>query len=751
MHILNFFFFLANLLPKKTIEDNRVWFEYLPNTENPTQSKYQCRLCHKYYDLLGLDSRYRPALADPTLKNSYEFNRQKIAEHAKLNQHQLVISKLQEKAKESIPEQFKKIQKEKELEERGQNAVTIRMIRSVYTETMINLPFISHPAIVQLQEANGVFLGYHHYDRTSAVRMVNVISTEMHDSLIKQLTDKQSPVSLIVDSSTDNSQNHYLIAYFQALESNIPVIYFYKLILLQADETASGLLQALVNAWESETHGFSRYLKVCIESYTTNSSIFACHVSFPFFKVNLRGFASDGAAVMLGKHNGLKKLINDWTLNGVYGIHCMAHRLHLAIRAAITTVPYYTDFEAAINELHNFYNRHGHKRKAHLRELAYVMDVTMKELSYIFEVRWISSEFKALQSINSTWFLVVTDLDSISVDPSFNDLTRSQAKGLSSKLKNKNFLLALQFTCDVLFMLSHWSKRLQQRSGILVGAEKYKNQMLETFEELKNTDGSFLTFYRQTVICSDSLTRKCSPQDYERSISVRWQTVELEQGGRVPSLNIYRSLFLTALRDQIEDYFPEGSMTNFDILLPTNLPQKESQIMLYGLGDIQALAGKFGLDPASTVSQWTQALINIAKSDEFCRFQKEEAIYFWQHYLNSQTIPWGDNISKLIKLVLVLPIGSADAERGFSIMNHVRTARRSKLQGNTLDNLLRIRINGPKEIQNFNAAKYAKAWISQNHLRTDDPSQIKKKRPNEIELDEAVNTDLSYFPSSTIF
>uniref|UniRef100_A0A915IFM6 Uncharacterized protein n=1 Tax=Romanomermis culicivorax TaxID=13658 RepID=A0A915IFM6_ROMCU len=103
----------------------------------------------------------------------------------------------------------------------------------------------------------------------------------------------------------------------------------------------------------------------------------------------------------------------------------------------------------------------------------------------------------------------------------------------------------------------------------------------------------------QTVICSDNLTRKRSPRDYERSISVHWQTVELEQGSRVPSLNIYHSLFLTALRDQIEDYFPEGSMINFNILLPTNLPQRESQILLYGLGDIQAFADKFGLDPDS--------------------------------------------------------------------------------------------------------------------------------------------------------
>uniref|UniRef100_A0A915J1A9 Uncharacterized protein n=1 Tax=Romanomermis culicivorax TaxID=13658 RepID=A0A915J1A9_ROMCU len=68
--------------------------------------------------------------------------------------------------------------------------------------------------------------------------MIAVISEEMHDQLIKHLTKKQSPLSLILDRSTDNSQDHYLITYFQALESNIPILCFYKLILLEADETA---------------------------------------------------------------------------------------------------------------------------------------------------------------------------------------------------------------------------------------------------------------------------------------------------------------------------------------------------------------------------------------------------------------------------------------------------------------------------------------------------------------------------------
>jgi len=83
------------------------------------------------------------------------------------------------------------------------------MMRSVYIEAKINVPFSAHPQIVALQEANGVYLGYHHYERTAATRMTMMISEKMHEILIKSLTSKQSPLSIIVDGSTDAGQNHY--------------------------------------------------------------------------------------------------------------------------------------------------------------------------------------------------------------------------------------------------------------------------------------------------------------------------------------------------------------------------------------------------------------------------------------------------------------------------------------------------------------------------------------------------------------
>ena len=44
-------------------------------------------------------------------------------------------------------------------------------------------------------------------------------------------------------------------------------------------------------------------------------------------------------------------------------------------------VHYYNDVEETINEVHNFYNKHGYKRKAHPLELQSVLNLKIYELS----------------------------------------------------------------------------------------------------------------------------------------------------------------------------------------------------------------------------------------------------------------------------------------------------------------------------------------------------------------------------------
>lgn len=108
----------------------------------------------------------------------------------------------------------------------------------------------------------------------------------------------------------------------------------------------------------------------------------------------------------------------------------------------------------------------------------------------------------------------------------------------------------------------------------------------------------------------------------------------------------------------------------------------------------------------------------------FCDKTNWTSQRFWATYLRSPEIVWGKTIQKLIRIVLVLPANTADAERSFNIMNHIKYDRRARLTSKNLDNLMRLRINGPKELDRFASAKYAQAWVKAGHLRTDDPSQL---------------------------
>ena len=88
----------------------------------------------------------------------------------------------------------------------------------------------------------------------------------------------------------------------------------------------------------------------------------------------------------------------------------------------------------------------------------------------------------------------------------------------------------------------------------------------------------------------------------------------------------------------------------------------------------------------------------IVQEDGYCGELKQNPEHFWPKYLNKKRLNWGKNILRLIQIILVLPANGADAERSLSIMNHIKYGRRSRITSKNLNNWMRIRINGPKEI-----------------------------------------------------
>ncbi len=337
----------SRLLPIHSISTKheiQKWMEYLPNDEHPEQSRVRCRICYKHFDEFNFFEQYRSKLGskEGMLHDNYHVNQEKIAQHASQSIHQQIIQALQQRESETnLPNKFQKLQ-EKQLQ--GENSIlrgTANIFRMVYAEQLLNIPFSSHATMVKLTELNGAIESHHHYEARGAQRILLFISNHMHDTLIGDLKSRRGhdPISLILDGSTDASNNHYIICFFQLLENNFPVIHFYKLIPLEDDETAKGIFAAIKNQWD-------------VDGITT------------FMKENLVAYASDGAPVV---KTAFKRILEEFLGRNVHGIHCLAHRAQFAYKRALKDVTYVYHLESMVNQIYVMFYSHSHKTKAHFR------------------------------------------------------------------------------------------------------------------------------------------------------------------------------------------------------------------------------------------------------------------------------------------------------------------------------------------------------------------------------------------------
>lgn len=220
------------LLPMNKIRTDkniRSWFEYIPH-EDHSKSRYRCNLCYKYHDMFRLASDTRSKFADEEgfdVSTNVETNRNRIITHYDSAGHQGVIAELIKIEKSKLTADLLKIEN-LEILKYPMYAATARMFRTVYAELLSNIPFISHPTMVDLQNLNGIEVGKYYTDPNGAKLITESISTRMHENLIKHILSQSQPISIIVDTSTDKSNHHYISVLLQTLVNGRVNVFFYK-------------------------------------------------------------------------------------------------------------------------------------------------------------------------------------------------------------------------------------------------------------------------------------------------------------------------------------------------------------------------------------------------------------------------------------------------------------------------------------------------------------------------------------------
>lgn len=389
------------------------WLEVIPNVEQPDLTTFRCRICSKYYDeLLGIpDQKPKIATAEgvnlklvdpiklatlnlPKDRKNYlakieAKNRDKFREHifgtgekkgasagtsrrrSGIPIHSKVIEKLEsqhhqgQQRLETDAEIVEEVNRNPiQLREASELAATCNMMRLVYAECKLNVPFMSHGTMVSVVEKSGGNIGIHHRDRMASIRMLTSIGSYMHFKLLNHLQQNiyKNPMSFIVDGSTTYQGEHYLITYIRTLENVVdpatnvvvmlrPMVYFYKLIALdEVSETGEVHMQKISKALEDDRDDLN--------------------VDMPrIFKNSVVAFGSDGASVMSSRGAGLIKHMSDYVEKPLIFVHCMAHRLQLAIGKSWKLEDHFQSTEDLLNTLHKYYFGHGHKRRIHFEKV----------------------------------------------------------------------------------------------------------------------------------------------------------------------------------------------------------------------------------------------------------------------------------------------------------------------------------------------------------------------------------------------
>jgi hypothetical protein len=175
------------------------------------------------------------------------------------------------------------------------------------------------------------------------------------------------------------------------------------------------------------------------------------------------GFASDGAAVMSGKHGGVQTLLRNRLLTSAEYVHCANHRLNLALvkaAKAIAAVRNFFDQVVALSTFFHAATRHDLFVKVQQRKKERVMEIDRPT-----DTRWLSKG-GAISKIRQRFGSIVEALEAV-VGRQKDD--RLVAEGLLSGMLTKEFVSHLLM----------WGKVLEQIDSISTGLQRKENTAIE--------------------------------------------------------------------------------------------------------------------------------------------------------------------------------------------------------------------------------------------------------------------------------
>ena len=452
-----------------------------------------------------------------------------------------------------------------------------------------------------------------------------------------QIVQNESKISLIVDESTSVSKKLCLILYLRAK--------IYK-----AEPPQNIFLQLV----ELSNQGAEAIFNTILKSLENNG------IHDAFLQRNLVAFCNDGASVMLGKSSGVGYRLKAKFPRLILW-HCLNHRLELAVGDSIKVIDGFYHIQALFDKIYCCYS-YSAKLQRELQEIANELEIEIKKIGRVFDVRWVVSSHRAAKALVRNYAPLYQHFKQLAESKFVKAHDRAMYKGMIKKMSTIQFVEDLLLVNTCLAELSELSETLQKRDMNVINANKHILWSINALKKVKTAvcENKF-SFQHQVAQTSDS-----EPQKF---MGIELHLYESRSG----YVSFDKKRFIQALIDNIStrllNVADTSCIKSFEVLYPEFWPEVETP-WKKGEEIVKSICDRFLLDSTGV------------------------AFDFREYHSNPRKVL--KSIQRLIdSVVKIIPISSSEAERGFSQMNITMTPRRNSLTINNTSALLFISVNGP--------------------------------------------------------
>ncbi|XP_072035509.1 zinc finger protein 862-like [Amphiura filiformis] len=623
-----------------------------------------------------------------------------------------------------------------------------KLIEIAYLLAWKEKPLTMFVDIVQLEKRHGVPLGMtYHTDK---------MASEFTECIAEELLGRSQYFSIYVDGSTDITVVERELIYISFIDkrehSPLPTCMKFLAIKSPTDSTALGVTS-------------------CINSVLEEFNLQEANAS-------MVGFCADGASVNMGHRSGVAaKLKNsnpprDWLVV----VHCQNHRLELAAKDAFANSGV-TEVMTMLNSMYAVYSR-SFKRLRDLKTLADVMEDSITKLVKANGTRWVQFKSRACVALLKSYPYIISHLENEAAATSTVPADKAKLLGYLRILKGVKFLITLVFFKEVLEPLSQLSLSLQKTAvsfdSSMASLDTFY-QSVEKLKELCQVQPTVTVVVKQEdhedvaepaevhdVVDENEMDDVDESDDNVEVEVVEDEPAEVEPPAKkhaVEGLDFkdvveelkrkidagapltYRGITLSGqvsidamkvkllgllekvekcVRNRLGDINEDIQLKPVRLMNTRVWPREKETLLGFGVDEVVTFTEHFsslvesrGCCPDDLLSEW-----NRFKTFWLMNMTQLAPDETWQVLINHYTKQY-PNLVHMISVLLLIPVSNDNRRRGFSTMGRVKTDERNRISSQSLDQLMRISLDGP-EPEVYDSTKATEGFFTK-----------KKRRPNQ--------------------